>query len=81
MVIVLLFKKNKHNFLLEERRSRIEPCVVNLLIVGAACRVTIDENREPKFLILSIVALLFDVVAPFIVAREGMSVAEKLIRF
>jgi hypothetical protein len=77
LVIVLL----KQNQFFELKKKINKPCVVNLLNVGAACRVTIDENREPKSFILSSVALLLDVLAPFIVEREGTSVAVKLIRF
>jgi len=57
-----------------------KPCVVILFKVGAACRVTIDENLEPKSLILSIVARLFDAATPLITERGGVSVAVKLIR-
>ena len=56
------------------------PCDVSLFNVGAACRVTIDENREPKFLILSSVGLLFGDVSLLIASSEGISVTEMLIR-
>jgi len=79
-LVIILLKKRKNYHLKSRGRKIGKPCVVNLLIVGAACRVTIDENREPKFLILSNVALLFDVIPAFIVERGGISVAEKLIR-
>ena len=67
-------------FVLKKKIVSRRPCVVSLFKVGAACRVTNDENFEPKFLILSIVARLFGAITPLIAERGGVSVAVKLIR-
>ena len=64
----------------QEVNESNEPCVVSLLSVGAACRVTMDENREPKCLILSRAALV-DAAAPLMAASGGISVTDMLIRF